>query len=54
MFDLDKIIEITKDMGIEIDENSNAKHKIRDFNGEMIEINKDTLKMIWNHNHKEE
>ena len=54
MFDLDKIIEITKDMGIEIDENSNAKHKIRDFNGEMIEINKDTLKMIWELNNKEE
>ena len=54
MLDLERIMQITKDMGIEIDENSNAKHKIKDFNGEMVEINKDTLKMIWDHDGEDE
>ena len=54
MLDLERIMQITKDMGIEVDENSNAKHKIKDFHGEMVEINKDTLKMIWNQGDKED
>lgn len=47
MFDLDKIIEITKKMGIEIEEKSNAKHKIRDSNGNLIELDKETLEKIF-------
>ena len=47
MLDMERIMEITKEMGIEITENSNAKHTIQDSNGEILEINKDTLKKIW-------
>lgn len=50
MLDMEKIMEITKEMGIEITENPNTKHTIQDSSGEILEINKDTLKKIWDQN----
>ena len=54
MLDMERIMEITKEMGIEITENPNAKHTIQDSNGEVVEINVDTLKKIWEQNNGEE
>lgn len=53
MLDMEKIMEITKEMGIEITENPNTKHTIQDSSGEILEINKDTLKKIWDQNNGE-
>lgn len=50
MLDMEKIMEITKEMGIEITENPNTKRTIQDSSGEILEINKDTLKKIWDQN----